>query len=125
MPDTQIYKFFLDNGPGVEGTFLFERKISPNLRPQVGDSITIDLTFERYRITRDEIALDVQNAVRITDDTIVRITDQGVVRVTGFLDSPDEITHNYFITPSNNPNRIASWTTNKFEEDQTLRQLFR
>ena len=125
MPNTQIYRFFLDNGPGKEGTFLFARKIDPSLRPSVGDSISIDNSIDRYRITRDEIGLDVQNAVRITGDGRTRITHTGQIRVTGLQEELDEVTHNYFVTPANNPNRIVSWTTNTFADDQTLRQLFR
>ncbi len=57
MPDSQVYRFFRDNGPNQEGTFLFSRRIDPALRPSIGDSISIDLTLDRHTITRDEIPL--------------------------------------------------------------------
>ncbi len=129
MPDSQIYRFYRDNGPGQEGTFLFSRKIDPVLRPSVGDSISVDLTFERFTITRDEIPETDQVFFRITEDGNRRVTEDDNFRITesGLESAPDldNITHNYFVTPSNNPNRVVSWTSNKFEEDQTLRQLFR
>lgn len=128
LPDFQIYSFFRDNGPKVEGTFLFKRKLQPQLRPKVGDSISIDLTLERFTITRDEIPISEQVFFRITEDGARRITEDGDNRITEEGNSqtvdPATVTHNYFVTPSNNPNRIVSWTSNKFEEDQTLKQLF-
>lgn len=132
MPDTQIYYFFLDNGAGNPGTFLFARKLEISLRPKVGDSITIDETFDEYRIIRDETPNLVETISRITDTGETRVTDSALTRIideTTTLqvtqDNIDQISHNYFITPANNPNRIVSWTTNKFEEDRTLDQLFR
>lgn len=119
----------MDNGPYAPGTFLFRRKLQPQLRPKIGDSITIDQTFQNYRITRDEIPESEQVFFRITEGGDRRITEEDANRITdegqvtqGDL---DKVTHNYFITPANNPQRISSWTTNKFEEDQTLKHLFR
>ena len=54
MPDYQIYKFFRDNGPGVPGTFLFKKNIDHALMTKVGDSISVDMSFERDTITRIE-----------------------------------------------------------------------
>ncbi len=119
----------MDQGPGNPGTFLFKKKIEPQLRPKVGDSISIDISAERFTITRDEIPasdhvffrVTADGQRRITEDDNFRITDAGLVTASDL----ENITHNYFVTPSNNPNRVVSWTSNKFEEDQTLRQLFR
>ncbi len=128
LPDSQIYSFFLDQGPGKPGTFLFKKKIEPQLRPKVGDSISIDISAERFTITRDEIPASDQVFFRVTEDGQRRITEDDNFRITdaGLVTASDleNITHNYFVTPSNNPNRIVSWTTNKFAEDQTLKQLF-
>ncbi len=124
MPDSQIYSFFTDNGPGKEGTFLFKVKLEPQLRPKVGDSLSNPITLENFRIMRDEISI--QTETRITDGGFVRITDQGDIRVTGMDEfSSDKVTHNYFVQPANNPNRISTWTTNTFDDDRTLAQLFR
>lgn len=125
MPDTEIYSFFLDQGPGNPGIFLFKQKFNVSQRPQVGQVVIKELTFEQFKVIRDEIPLDAQQAVRITDNDFVRVTDQGEIRTTGDRAGLDERTHNYFITPSNDPNRIASWTTNTFDDDRTLDQLFR
>jgi len=119
--DTQIYKVFLDT-PSEQ--FLYSFKQAPQLRPKVGDSITQPLTFENFRIMRDEF--DKQRLIRITDPpTLTRVTDDGRIRVTDGFPKGDAVTHNYYVLPTNNPNRISTWTTNKFADDQTLRQLFR
>ena len=122
MPDSQIYKVFLDT---PTEPFLFSFKQAPQLRPKVGDSLTDPLSFENFRIMRDEIA-STGDLIRITDVVFAtRVTDSGLIRVTdGEATDPDKVTHNYFVLPANNPNRISTWTTNKFDDDQTLRQLF-
>lgn len=96
------------------------------LRPHVGDVLTNPFTFEEFKILRDETSETVETIFRITDNGDFRITENGDNRVTqiGALDL-EAVTHNYFVTPANNPNRIASWSTNTFDDDQTLRQLFR
>ena len=122
MGDTQIYRVFLDT---PSEPFLFSFKQSPSLRPKVGDSLTAPLTFENFRIMRDEFAQGGE-LIRITDGLLTRVTDAGLTRVTdGASADPDDVTHDYFVLPANNPNRISTWTTNKFDDDQTLRQLFR
>jgi len=123
MTDSQIYRVFLDT-PSAPLLFIFKQ--APSLRPKVGDSITRPLSFQNFRIMRDEFVITTA-LIRVTDTpTLTRVTDSGLIRIT---DDPqvsgDEVTHNYFVTPSNNPERIASWTTNKFADDQVLRQLFR
>jgi len=119
MPDSQIYKVFLDT---PSEPFLFSFKEAPQLRPEVGDSVTNGLTFENFRVMRDEFTLGAQT--RVTDGGLTRVTDSGLTRVTDGLPAAD-VTHNYFVQRANNPNRISTWTTNKFDDDQTLRQLFR
>ena len=116
---TQIYKVFLDT---PTEPFLFSFKQEPELRPRIGDSITQPLSFENFRIMRDEFGEI--SLTRITDGGLIRVTDSGEIRVTTG-DSANDVTHNYFVLPANNPNRISTWTTNKFADDQTLRQLFR
>ena len=124
--DSQIYRFFLDKGPGKPGVLLFTQKLDPQRRPHVGDSMTLGPSFENFRVTRDEFSLETE--IRVTDDNLTRITDDGRTRITGGtasqILSADQVTHNYFLTPANNPQRIVSWTTNTFEFNQTLRQLF-
>lgn len=118
--NTQLYKVFLDTS---SEPFLFSFKQAPQLRPKVGDSLTQPLTFENFRIMRDEFTKGV--LIRVTDTpTLTRITDSGLIRVTDGGD-PSKVTHNYFVLPANDPNRISTWTTNKFADDQVLRQLFR
>jgi len=116
---TQIYKVFLDT---PSEPFLFSFKEEPQLRPKVGDSVTSSLTFQNFRIMRDEFIAGSQ--IRVTDGGLTRVTDDGKTRITDGKDA-DEVTHNYFVQAANNPNRISTWTTNKFDDDQTLRQLFR
>jgi len=50
----------------------------------------------------------------------VRVTDSGSIRVTDGA-APEDVTHNYFVQRANNPDRISTWTTNKFSDDQTLK----
>ena len=123
LPDSQIYSFFTDNGPGKEGTFLFKVKLEPQLRPKVGDSLSNPITLENFRIMRDEFTI---TQIRVTDAGLIRVTDAGLTRITdtGSGDA-EQVTHNYFVLPANNPNRISTWTTNTFDDDQTLAQLFR
>ena len=98
MTNSQIYSVFLIRGNTTDNAlFLFKFKQSPNLRPSLGDVLTSPLTFEQFKIIRDES--------------------------TG--SDPDIVTHQYFVTPANNPNRISSYGTAGFANDQTLRQLFR
>lgn len=123
MPDSQIYSFFTDNGPGKEGTFLFKVKLEPQLRPKVGDSLANPITLENFRVMRDEFDITTD---RITDAGITRITDTGLVRIIAEgIGTVDQVTHNYFVLPANNPNRISTWTRNTFDDDRTLAQLFR
>jgi len=120
---TQIYKVFLDT---PSEPFLFSFKQEPQLRPKVGDSITQPATFQNFRIMRDEFTAG--GIVRITDNSLTRVTDSGATRILdgdGGITNAEDVTHNYFVQPANNPNRISTWTTNTFADDQTLRQLFR
>ena len=137
MPDSQIYRFFRDNGPGVPGTFLFKKKIDAALRLKFGDSISVDILFERYTITRietPEVPVRPQAATRGTKDGRIRGTSDGSIRITGgsiqaksaeLLLLLESSTQNYFVTQSNNPNRLVSSTSSRFAENQTLKQLFR
>lgn len=125
MQDTQIYSFFLDKGPNSPAIFLFRTKLIVNFRPTVGDSVTNPLTLQNFRIMRDEIDESQQAQRRVTGTGLVRITDDGLVRITIEQIELDKITHSYIVTPANNPNRISSYTTSGFANDQTLKQLFR
>lgn len=120
---TQLYKVFLEILP--EPAFLFSFRQEPQLRPKVGDVLTQPFTFEQFKIIRDVIPTVIDEAFRLDDQNQIRITDDGNFRVTGIVAPPDERTHNYFVTPANNPQRIISWSTSCFANDQTLRQLFR
>lgn len=115
---TQLYKVFLDT---PTAPFLFFFKQEPQLRPKVGDSLTRPFTFQNFRIMRDEFTA---SSIRVTDGGLTRVTDSGLVRVTDGA-SPEGVTHNYFVQPANNPDRVSTWTTMKFADDQTLKQLFR
>lgn len=118
--DSQIYKFFIDD---FEGQFLFQLRILKNFRPKVGDSITDDLG-RNWRVMRDEIPSQ-QGAARATHSGLIRITHDFRIRITdaSFL-SDQDATHNYFIQPANNPQRVDTWTRSDFANDRTLDQLF-
>ena len=118
------YKVFLIRAD--TNIFLFNFTQEIEFRPHVGDVLTNPFTFEEFKILRDEInPIDItlfriidNNDTRITEDDDFRITQQGAL-------DPELVTHNYFVTPANNPNRIVSYSTNTFDDDQTLKQLFR
>lgn len=122
MPDTQIYNFFRDDGPGKEGRLLFKVKLEPQLRPKIGDSFTSPLTFENFRIMREESEASL---VVVIDGGLQRVTDTGLIRVTDGEGLPATVTNKYFVLPANNPNRISTWTKSGFANDKTLNQLFR
>lgn len=106
--------------------FLFQFKQDPLLRPSVGDVLSNPITREEFKILRDEVPVSEATIFRITDDSVVRMTDDGRNRIIQFEEpDPSKTTHSYFVTPANNPNRIVSWSTNTFDDDQTLQQLFR
>ena len=119
MPDSQIYKVFRDNGPGVPGTFLFKKKIDPALRPKVDDAISVDISFERYTITRietPEVAVRPQAATRVTNDGRIRGTSVGSIRITGGNNQAkaaelppkrESSTQNNLVTTSNNPKNLV------------------
>ena len=127
MPNSQIYRVFLIKSNTTEGAvFLFSFKQDPLLRPSVGDVLSNPITREEFKILRDEIPIGETTIFRITDDNSQRITDEENTRVIQVAEvNPDMTTHTYFVTPANNPNRIVSWSTNTFDDDQTLQQLFR
>lgn len=128
MPDSQIYSFFIDNGPGVEGTFIAKVRLDPNFRPKVGDSLTLGVTGEDFRVMRDEIPLTAQVLTRITEDGLIRITEDDRNRILeqgSEEEQSENSTHNYFVQPANNPRRISTWTQSGFANDRTLDQLFR
>ena len=129
MPNSQIYNVFLIKSNSIKGgVFLFSFKQDPLLRPSMGDVLTSPITFEQFKILRDELPVDETTMFRYTDENNARITDdedefRRVIQIQQL--SADKITHNYFVTPANNTNRIVSWSTNTFDDDQTLKQLFR
>ena len=126
VSDSQIYSVFKINSNSTDdATFLFKFRQDPKLRPHLGDSITNPLTFETFKILRDEVNDSAETQFRFSDQGDRRETDQGDIRITEVAEDPDKITHSYFVTPANNPNRISSYTTSRFADDQTLRQLFR
>jgi hypothetical protein len=118
---TQVYRFFLDNPPTNQ--FLFIIKLEENFRPKLGDSITDPTTFRNWKVMRDEFTPG--GFIRLTDEGLIRLTDEGNIRVTTLLAAPKFVTHNYFIQPANNPNRVSTWTRSDFADDQALRQLYR
>ena len=98
MSNTQIYSvFLLRKSTKEDAVFLFKFQQDPNIRPQLGDSLTNPKSLEHYKIMIDEFVPP----------------------------NPDIVTHNYYVSLGNNPNRISSYTTNKFDDDQTLKQLFK
>ena len=119
--DSQLYRFFIDNTP--EPQFLFTRRILKNFSPKVGDSITDD-NGRSWRVMRDEVPT-VTGAVRVTHSGFARITHDLRLRIVGTFIPSEDATHNYFIQPANDPNRVSTWTRSDFADDQTLRQLFR
>ena len=127
MPNSQIYSVFLIKTNSIEGAvFLFQFKQDPLLRPGVGDVLTDPSTFAQFKIIRDQLGFDEEKVIRFTDDFNRRITDDGDIRIThGIRGSVDLDTHLYYVTPANNPNRITSYSTIPFDDDQTLKQLFR
>jgi len=118
---TQVYNFFLDNPPSNQ--FLFTVKLEENFRPNLGDSITDPVTNRSFKVMRDVFTLG--GFIRVTDGGLIRVTSDGKIRVTTQLAAPKFVTHNYFVQPANNPNRVSTWTQSRFADDQTLRQLFR
>lgn len=121
------YKVFLLKTNTTKGAvFLFNFSQTPNFRPHIGDVLTNPLTFEQFKILLDEIPITEQRLVRVTNDGFTRITDEGNIRIIQErIEDLDDTTHSYFVTPANNPQRISSYSTNTFDDDQTLRQLFR
>ena len=117
--------FLLKSNKINNAVFLFNFKQDPNIRPQKGDVLTQPVTFAQFKILRDEVALSSKNIFRITDDGRRRITDDGRFRVIQIASDPDLVTHDFYVTPANNPQRISSYSTNTFDDDQVLRQLFR
>ena len=120
--ETQVYSFFLDNPPTNQK--LFSVKLIVNYRPKVGDSITDPVSLRDFRVMRVEL-VDEQGFVRVTDQGDLRVTDDGAIRVTKQIQPFRDQTLNYFVQPANNPQRISTWTTQRFDDDQTLKQLFR
>ncbi len=121
------YKVFLLKKNTIDdAVFLFNFKQTPNFRPHIGDVLTQPITFEQFKILFDEIPRGESTIFRIIETGDRRITDAGFFRITQrSVKTLDEVTHSYFVTPANNPQRISSYSTNTFDDDQTLRQLFR
>ncbi len=92
----------------------------------MGDVLSNPITREEFKILRDEIPIGETTIFRIADNNAQRITDEEDIRVIQIAEvNLDMVTHSYFVTPANNVNRIVSWSTNTFDDDQTLKQLFR
>lgn len=129
MTDTQLYSVFLIKSNSInDAIFLFKFKQDPKLRPTVGDSLINPATQELFKIVRDELNESDEKQIRVTDDTPAfrrRDTDSGDLRIIAFGGDLNAITHFYYVTPANNPNRISSYTSSRFSNDQTLKQLFR
>ena len=119
------YKVFLIRSDA--DIFLFNFESMPVFRPHLGDVLTSPKTLENFKILRDELGGTtlVEGGVRFTDSGDRRVTSTGGIRVTESGVSIEDVTHNYFVTPANNPNRISSYSTSGFANDQTLKQLFR
>ncbi len=118
---TQVYSIFLDNPPS--NTFLFKFIREENFRLKVGDSLTSPITQQEFRVMRQEV--QTAEATRITDQGDRRVTDQGDVRIAVVGGDPAKNTIKYFVQPANRVDRISTWTRSDFDNDQTLRQLFR
>lgn len=120
------YTVYLIKGNTAEGAvFLYSFEQKPNLRPHIGDTLIRPFGLTAYKIIRDE-GLSTENVVvRFTSNEDRRVTGDGDVRVTQYGVSPLETSHSYYVTPANNPNRISSYITSGFANDQTLKQLFR
>lgn len=127
LPNSINYNVFLLRGNTTDNAkFLFSFRQSPKLRPSVGDVLTNPLTFSQFKILKDEVPLPEATIIRFTDNNDRRVTDNGDIRVIQEgVEDLDTVTHNYFVTPANNPNRISSYSTAGFANDQTLKQLFR
>jgi len=126
MADSRNFNFFLDKGPNVPGIFLFTLRLDPKLRPQLGDSVTSPLLDATFKIIRDVVVTSFEGDIRVTDGGLTRVSDDGLVRkVDGIILDPNTLTRDYFLTPADNPNRISSYTTANFANDQTLKQLFK
>lgn len=120
------YSVFLLKSNTTKGAvFLFNFTQTPNLRPHLGDVITQPFTFAEFKILIDDISESQKVIFRITDGGKRRITDNGDIRVIQFGQEIEGVSHVFYVTPANNPQRISSYSTNKFDDDQTLRQLFR
>ena len=119
------YKVFLIRSDS--DIFLFNFESMPVFRPHLGDVLTSPKTLENFKILRDEISSEsgVAGGVRFNGAGDRRVTSFGGIRITESGVSIEDVTHNYFVTPANNPNRISSFSTPGFANDQTLRQLFR
>ena len=86
MPGSPKYKFFKKKWAGGPGTALFKKKIEPALRPKVGDTISVEISFEGYTITRigtQEVPVRPQAAKRVTNDGRIRGTNECSIRITG------------------------------------------
>lgn len=129
MTNTQLYSVFLIKSNSLDDAiFLFKFKQDPKTRPTVGDSLINPASRELFKIIRDELNPEDEKQIRVTDDTPTfrrRVTDNGDLRIIAFGGDLDSITHFYYVTPANNPNRISSYTSSRFSNDQTLKQLFR
>lgn len=124
LPDSQLYFVYLLKSTNLEDSiFQFSFKQSQLLRPKAGDTITNPLTFQSFKILHD--VPNFVEFIRITHDPLTRVTSTGAIRVTGPISTSENVSHNYYVTPANNPNRISSYTTSRFANDQTLKQLFR
>ncbi len=120
------YSVFLLTTNTTKGAiFLFNFRKQPQLRPRVGDVLTEPFTFQEFKILIDDILEDNKVIFRITDGGKRRITDNGDARVIQFGKDIENVSHLYYVTPANNPKRISSNITNSFDDDKTLRQLFR
>ncbi len=131
-PDSHNYNvFLLRENTTANAKFLFSFRQDPKQRPTVGDVIINPITFESFKILKD--VLPTEGFDRITEEGDVRITEEGDIRIIEvsdvifheIVDDPDKISHDFFVTPANNKNRISSFTTAGFSNDQTLKQLFR
>lgn len=90
--------------------------------------MTNPITFGSLKILRDEpLFPKIPELIRITENDNIRITEDDRIRITEGVPplTVDQVSHNYFGVAPNNPNRIASYATIGFDDDQTLRQLFR
>lgn len=77
----------------------FEKPIE--LKPQVGDVVTIGITLTPWVITREQTNTFSEDIIRITEDSQVRISEDGQTRITEGEDFGDNVSFDFFASIQN------------------------